>query len=964
MKKPIQIFHILSILLLHHWVLAQDPEFVKQINTVGLGEPGGLCRVGNIVYFRHNDNIHGIELWRTDGTAQGTYMVKDLNPGLGDGVRGDLNQVAFNGLLYFSGYSPIYGEELWKTDGTEIGTVLVKDINPGTSNSFISKFTVSGNTFFFTAFTPSFGAELWKSNGTTSGTSIVNDITPGSTSSSITEIIACSDLQYDYVFFTVNSPSYQGLWYTVGLGTNPTRIGSTEGVSNLFFNSRIAPNTDYIFDIYFKRPNGAIGKYNINSNYTSDIANVANSAYQPFSVFGNLNGYLYFSGYTSMYGQELWQSQGTDDDTYHFANINNSPTNGNSNPYGFTYCNNALYFSAYSSTTGRELWKTDGTVAGTILIADIVAGSSDSNPYNLKAIGNKLYFMMYEPSNFITKLYCYDTSTSSLTLLQTYPYPIYTNFEELNGQLIFAGYDTTDGYEIYKTDGTVAGTSKIKNISLGESFPSDYFSLGSKTLFTASASTGLNPRTPFVTDGTTAGTFPISTINLPFSFNPVFVGINPSTVFFSDDSKIYKTNGTVAGTVEVKNINPSGYAYITEMYNANGTLYFSADDGILGSELWKSDGTTAGTVQVADIDLGNGSSYPRGFVYYNGYTYFFATPNSSTYNFYRTDGQTVTLVSSGINSVGSPIVFNNKILFCSQAPEELWSSDGTTTTLLKDIRTVDNIGAYPRNFTTNGIVCYFTADDGVNGRELWKTDGTAAGTVMVKDIHTGAQGSDPQNMVLAGNLLLFSANTSTTGRELYRSDGTQINTFLVKDIYLGVNSGISSTNSKPFGIIGPHIFFSATNGINGYELWKSNGTLVNLVENIQREIIPNYSTKDGVSPSAQVHTNPGTGRAFFEATNGSIGRGLYSFVFCPPTQNISTTVHTDKQKQQASNLLTSSSNISATDDVFSGVNVQYTSSKAIILEPGFKVESTQLIGSPPVFYFRTGVFEAKIQGCN
>jgi ELWxxDGT repeat protein len=86
----------------------------------------------------------------------------------------------------------------------------------------------------------------------------------------------------------------------------------------------------------------------------------------------------------------------------------------------------------------------------------------------------------------------------------------------------------------------------------------------------------------------------------------------------------------------------------------------------------------------------------------------------------------------------------------------------------------------PRNLTNVGGTLYLRANDGSSGYELWRSDGTEAGTVRVKDILAGSNSSDPRSLTNVAGTLFFSANDGTSGDELWKSDGTEAGTVRVK----------------------------------------------------------------------------------------------------------------------------------------------------------------------------------------
>src|SRR4030095_15202963 len=206
------------------------------------------------------------------------------------------------------------------------------------------------------------------------------------------------------------------------------------------------------------------------------------------------------------------------------------------------------------------------------------------------------------------------------------------------------------------------------------------------------------------------------------------------------------------------------------VWEHNGYFFFLANqDGTNTNdvELWKSDGNNAGTVRVKDINPGNDPSYPSYFVIFNNELYFVA--------------------DDGVNG------------------RELWKTDGDAagTVMVKDIQPGSSSGftqnccgdfglysVWEKNGSFFFVACEYSGVGGDN-TELWKTDGTTAGTVRVKDIYPGNAPSYPSYFIPFNNDLYFIANDGTNGRELWKTDGNTSGTVLVKDIKPGSTSGFS-----------------------------------------------------------------------------------------------------------------------------------------------------------------------------
>jgi ELWxxDGT repeat protein len=270
----------------------------------------------------------------------------------------------------------------------------------------------------------------------------------------------------------------------------------------------------------------------------------------------------------------------------------------------------------------------------------------------------------------------------------------------------------------------------------------------------------------------------------------------------------------------------SGVSYLK---NVNGTLFFRACDTTSGCELWKSDGSETGTVLVKDILPGGDSSHPSSLTNVDGTLFFRAS-----------DG------TSGI---------------------ELWKSDGTDggTVRVKDITPGSQpttTFSSPSYLTNIGGTLFFRANDGMSGIELWKSDGTEAGTVPVRDIFPGAPGSYPRYLANLGGTLFFRARDAQHGYELWKSDGTEVGTFLVKDI----STGIAESDPRFLTNVAGTLFFRALD-MGGIELWKSDGTEGGTVR--VKDIVPG----PGFS-NPQYLTNV-AGTLFFRATDNAHGMELW-----------------------------------------------------------------------------------------
>lgn len=354
---------------------------------------------------------------------------------------------------------------------------------------------------------------------------------------------------------------------------------------------------------------------------------------------------------------------------------------------------------------------------------------------------------------------------------------------------------------LWKSDGTAAGTSVVRDLgSKPIAYPSVKVSILNSVFYFKTVIDGTHRL--WVSDGTNAGTsivgryagleilgvfnnelyysasqsgvwklFKVSTAS-PIVLKNIYANeaiVAGGTLFLrvgaSNPKSLWKTNGTTAGTTLVKNVSPM------YMQTLNDNLLFTS-----GSALWKSNGTPEGTVIVRDF----------------------------------TDAW-----------IGPTAVFKDKLYIAYTDRSELYVSDGTDsgTTLLKDNVGVD---VSVSNFGVVNDQLYFTVNQQNPPSDLWRSDGSTAGTFKAHDM-PGFE--DPLDMTVAGNRLFYANHTTEDLytaedyqiNQLWQSDLTGFNTKAVEDIFPGISFPFTSNLEN----VNEVLFFMSKQG-NQNNLYKYN----------------------------------------------------------------------------------------------------------------------------------------------
>jgi ELWxxDGT repeat protein len=667
------------------------------------------------------------------------------------------------GSLYFAAYDGVRGPALWRSDGTTAGTSLVRAVTTDFNNPSISGLAAANGLLYFAAADTTGGIEPWRSDGTPAGTYRLVDAFPGGTSSSSpSRFTALGSATY----FFASTGAGTALWRTDGTsaGTSMVKV--------------VGPGQ-------FKNEVGA-----------------------PVVV----NGVMYFLDQSQSNGS-LWVSDGTAGGT---QKLQSFATVGAS---GLTWFNGALYLNIDK----RRLFRSDGTTAPMTL----VAAPDGANLANLTVAGNRLYFTADTLAGGNELWSSNGTTASVVKELATNDGSRPSELTAFNGRLFFSADDrAANGRELWSTDGTAAGTSMINLRPGGVSSDPKGLGVANGSLYLFADTDAVAGPELWVSDGTAAGTRQVRAFTSASTPAPSFRAFGANAYFVASDgvtgTEVWRTDGTAANTALVRDVFVKTSPARPEMIaTLGGRAYFFADDGYHGKEVWSTDGTAAGTALLLDSRAGSAGSFTRGggiatskYVYYQQ-----STSSGGGYAIGRTDGTFAGTVQSPVDGPITDWAAAGDRVFAVSDASQLWVTDATGI----NWRPLD--GKYfggPMVVAADGTV-YAVGPSPT--RELWRTDGTDAGTYRVADLNPAGADS-VMGLTAVGNDVYFFAQDGTgTGNKLYKSDGTAAGTVLVKDVNPGGDDWVRSLSRwDGTAAAGGRLFFSATGSDGFVDLWTSDGT--------------------------------------------------------------------------------------------------------------------------------------------
>ncbi|HEX8154701.1 MAG TPA: hypothetical protein VF698_16325, partial [Thermoanaerobaculia bacterium] len=433
---------------------AQVPYVVKDIN--GLASPGHsrplfLDTVNGVALFRASDAEHGIEVWRTDGTAAGTTLAHDLLSGAASGssiTRWSLGVV--NGrMIHYA--QDAQGRGLFASDAATSEKIYGDPIVAPQRPAIFFR----GFMYFVEDASPSadaFPLNLWRTDATPHGTGRAPFVPSGFELASYPIVLG------DFMYVSLLHPeTLEGGTYR----TDGTTAGTTR-IHDWILGSQARVVGSHIVFPHLDRLEQTTATYSLRAT---------NGSGEPVKIGGDYSA----------------------------------------RPEVLLVDGERLYLAVDDGVSGRELWVTDGTAAGTRLLTDFYAGAASSEPAVLAAVGSRLYFVARDASG---DWLCYaeaagsgTTTTTTTTKVRTITRSGGVGGFALNGKLVFMWAAPGLGREWWTSDGTAEGTKLLFDVHAGAGNGIDEYTfaiLGDRFVFSgSSAETGVEP---WVSDGTTEGT--------------------------------------------------------------------------------------------------------------------------------------------------------------------------------------------------------------------------------------------------------------------------------------------------------------------------------------------------------------------------------------------------------------------------------------------------------------------------
>lgn len=824
--------------------------------------PTNFYKVGNTAYFTAVNKNSNLCLYKTDGSKTGTELVYEYNNGASH-IR---NFVELGERIFFMVYTP-KGTQIWYTKGDVQNTKMFYQSQPFHQNREIDLYAfndwffyqdqVSEDSFYVRRIDTSLtnniivarhkhGYQYGKGNFVSTSDYLFYGYN---------DLLYRVDKNFDAKLYWERSASTAGdipylysngntiIWHMRNYSTSKTDVyavnhngGSPTITATLYgypsFYDWVG-NGNFFYYIAGEF-NGWPRIYRLNTlNYNHTEIEYAHTRDRKLHL-EVYNDQVYFSGFVN-----------GDCELYKVGNLSSSPTkvsdianDTSSNPQSFITFNNKLYFSAYERKTGRELYVTEGAASNTKLAFDFLEGPLSSLlGINSIEINGKL-LLSGTTIREGNEIWVSDGTDSGTELLMNVNPKVDRGNQQLSSFMPVGDYlylfanDSINGAELWRTDGSEEGTIFLDNINIAN-FPS-----------------GMEEYIEF--KGNLYGT----------------------AISFFEGVELYTSNGTPQGSKFVTPSDLFSSSYPHDYVVDGNYFYYIGSTGLFGGQaIFRSDGTKAGTkVYLGDdkdiedianltkvggmmcvsikrngkygayyVDTKNEELKALDMVDDLGHSDFFCG-NDSIILFLHLDA-TGGLYQSNITppNVGTGgFRYDYKELNKTIMPDTFFMADSSIAYMVAQMtdnskkvisyRSFDKTTQINKGVGINPIINYsnvkaitgfgtkaiFSAFNSTYGQELFITDGTDSGVVLLADINSGSASSDPDNFYVFNDRLIFTATTAANGTEVWITDGTTAGTKLLWDIQKGNGSSYPTEYAAYKG----YLYISASDSIREKSLYR------------------------------------------------------------------------------------------------------------------------------------------------